>query len=380
MTMADWTRRDVLGAAVAAGGLAALAGGAGAAGDQEGEELPTFRYPIEKQRGRVTKGGSAREATVKQLPISKGIAGVSMRLKPGGLRELHWHANAAEWAFVVKGRVRTTVIAPDGTSETNDFDPGDVWYFPRGHGHALQGLGPGESHFVLVFDNGAFSESGTFSSTDWVGHTPPHVVARSLGLPASALAKFPKKELYISQGRLPPAKPQPEHRRGLRSPPQTHRYRLLAQKPRATHAGGEERIVSAKEFPISKTITGVILDLKPGAIREPHWHPHANEWQYYLSGRARMTLFASKGRARTEEFGQGDVGYVPQGNGHYIENVGDEPCRILIAFDSGEYQEISLSMWLAANPTRMVADNFQVADAVVAHRTDRRVFIAPRSR
>ena len=66
-----------------------------------------------------------------------------MRLEPGGIRELHWHATAAEWAFVIEGKVRTTVIDPDGNQETNDFGPGDVWYFPRGHGHSLQGLGDG---------------------------------------------------------------------------------------------------------------------------------------------------------------------------------------------------------------------------------------------
>src|SRR6516164_8300784 len=115
------------------------------------------------------KSRTSARGDVPLRPISTGIAGVSMRLKPGGLRELHWHANAAEWAFVVKGRVRTTVIGPAGVSETNDFGPGDVWYFPRGHGHALQGMGPEEAHFVLVFDNGAFSEFGTFSTTDWVG-------------------------------------------------------------------------------------------------------------------------------------------------------------------------------------------------------------------
>ena len=161
--------------------------------------------PWNKTRGTSPRGGSARQATVKELPVSKGLAGVSMRLNPGGIRELHWHAIAAEWAFVVKGRVRTTVIGPDGTSEINDFDPGDVWYFPRGHGHMLQGLGPGETHFVLIFDDGAFSEFGTFSSTDWLGHTPPEVLSKALGLPVSAFATFPKEELYIVQGRIPPA-------------------------------------------------------------------------------------------------------------------------------------------------------------------------------
>jgi oxalate decarboxylase len=378
--MSDLNRREVLGAAAAtAVGLMAAAGRAEAAGDESEHELPAFRYPIEQQKGKVTEGGSAKEATVKQLPISTGMAGVSMRLKPGGLRELHWHANAAEWAFVIKGRVRTTVIGPDGYSETNDFEPGDVWYFPRGHGHALVGLGPEESHFVLVFDNGAFSEHGTFSITDWLGHTPPDVLAKCLGLPESSFAKFPKEELYIPQGRVPPERPEPPRQGMLRTSPRTHRYPLMAQLPHAHLPGGEERRVSAREFPISTTITGVILDLQPGAAREPHWHPHANEWFYYIAGRARMTLFGSGGRARTEEFGPGDAGYVPQGFGHYIENVGDVPCRVLIAFDSGDYQEISLSTWLASNPTRLVADNFKIPDDLAAKLPNHRVFIAAKS-
>jgi oxalate decarboxylase len=374
--MSDFNRRDVLGAAAAtAVGLLTVTDRAEAAGD-ESQELPTFRFAMEQQKGRVTEGGSAKEATVKQLPISKGIAGVSMRLKPGGLRELHWHANAAEWAFMIKGRVRTTVIGPDGYSETNDFGPGDVWYFPRGHGHALVGLGSEESHFVLVFDNGAFSEHGTFSITDWLGHTPPDVLAKCLGLPESAFAKFPKEELYIPQGRVPAERVDPPRQGMLRSSPQTHRYALMSQLPTARLPGGEERRVSAKEFPISTTITGVIVDLKPGAIRELHWHPHANEWLYIIDGRIRITLFGSGGRARTEEFGPGDAGYIPQGFGHYVENVGDAACRVLVAFDSGEYQEISLSTWLASNPTRLVADNFKIADDLAAKLPDRRIFIA----
>ena len=98
-----------------------------------GKELPTFKFALEQSEGKVMGGSFGKEATVEQLPISKGIAGVSMRLEPGVTRELHWHATAAEWAFVMEGRVRTTVVDPPGQSETNDFDPGDVWYFPRGH-------------------------------------------------------------------------------------------------------------------------------------------------------------------------------------------------------------------------------------------------------
>src|SRR5271154_4971969 len=127
-----------------------------------GKELPTFKFALEKSKAKVMGKNTAREASVEQLPISKGIAGVSMGLEPGSMRELHWHATAAEWAFVDKGRVRTTVLSPGGFRETNDFEVGNVWYFPRGHGHMLECLGDEPCHFVLIFDNGYFSEFGTF--------------------------------------------------------------------------------------------------------------------------------------------------------------------------------------------------------------------------
>src|SRR5450432_2700193 len=240
--MSDPQRREFL---IAAAGIASLATLAGAqpagAGDPSfmnnvpdpalsEKELPTFKFALEKSEGKVIGGSSGKEATVTQLPISKGIAGVSMRLEPGAMRELHWHATAAEWAFVLEGRVRTTVIDPHGFAETNDFDPGDVWYFPRGHGHMLQCLGDKPCHFILIFDNGYFSEFGTFSITDWVGHTPKPLLAKNFGLPESAFEGFPEKEVYFARGSLPPESPAAPPA-GLELPQRTHKYRLLAQAP-----------------------------------------------------------------------------------------------------------------------------------------------------
>src|ERR1700730_13867919 len=150
--MSDMERRDVLLASVGLATAALAAASPAQAGDPSfmnnvpdplvsGGELPTFKFALEKSEGKVIGNSYGKEATVEQLPISKGIAGVSMKLEPGAIRELHWHATAAEWAFVIEGRVRTTVIDPQGNSETDDFEPGDIWYFPRGHGHMLECLG-----------------------------------------------------------------------------------------------------------------------------------------------------------------------------------------------------------------------------------------------
>jgi oxalate decarboxylase len=204
------TRRQLLGlATLTTAGLAAGSVGVPQAkavpkaGEQR-EPIEDFKHDLEGSEGWVGEGGSAKESTVKQLPVATSIAGVSMRLKPGGLRELHWHAIAAEWAYVVKGTVRTTVISPNGNGEAaqDDFGPGDVWFFPKDHGHALQGVGPGETHFVLGFDDGYFSEFGTFSITDWIGHTPSNALSQNLGIPESTYTNFPKTEVYIMQGHI----------------------------------------------------------------------------------------------------------------------------------------------------------------------------------
>ena len=386
--MSNFQRREFLTgtAAFAAGVTAALTGtGRVRAGDASfmnnvpdpllaGKDLPTFKFALEKTKGNVIGDSFGKEATVAQFPISKGIAGVSMRIEPGAMRELHWHATAAEWAFVDKGRVRTTVLGPGGYSETNDFEPGDVWYFPRGHGHMLECLGNEPCHFILIFDNGYFSEFGTFSISDWVGHAPKPLLTKNFGLPASTFDGFPEKEVYFARGALPPERPAAPLQ-GERLPPQTHKWRLLAQQPMVDNKGGRLWMVDSRNFAISKTMTGAILDLEPGALRELHWHPSADEWQYVLEGTMSMSMFGSGGRYRTETLEKGDVGYIPQGYGHSIENVGNGPCRILIGFNSGVYEDIDLSEWIAGNPPDVLATNFSKPAALFEKFPHKDVFI-----
>ena len=387
--MSDLQRRDFLaGTAGLAASAVLFAARAAEAGDTSfmnnvpdpllaDAELPTFKFALEKSTGHVVGGSSAKEATVKQLPISKGIAGVSMTLAPGDMRELHWHATAAEWAFVEKGRVRTTVIAPGGYAEVNEFEPGDVWYFPRGHGHMLESLGDEAAHFVLIFDNGYFSEFGTFSITDWIGHTSKALLAKNFGVPASTFDGFPQNEVYFAHGSRPPQAPAAPLG-GWKLPPLTHKYRLLANPPRLNYKGNRMWLVDASKFPISKTITGAIVDLDPGALRELHWHPSADEWQYVLEGKISVTMFGSHGRYRVETLEKGDVAYIPQGYGHSIENIGEQKCRVLVGFNSGTYEDIDLSEWIAGNPPDVLATNFGKPETLFQKFPRRDVFIAER--
>ena len=382
--MPEFSRRHLIEAA-AAGGAIATAATTGASSQSQpqwgptpaplaGAELPSFRFRLGTVIAKQWEGGWAKQATVAEFPVSEKLAGVLMSLAPGGLRELHWHANAAEWAYVIKGRCRVTTIDPQAQSEIADFGPGDVWYFPRGHGHSIQGIGSEDCLFVLVFDNGYFSEFGTFSISDWVGHASPEVLQKTFGVPAETFANFPKSEVYIVKGAVPPPLPADPRPGSLDSGALTYRYRLLAQRPNV-YSGGNNRLVSQREFPISSTMTGALMRIKPGSLRELHWHPNADEWQYYIAGRARVGVFGSHGRARTEDFVAGDVGYVPQGYGHYIESVGPDELELLIVLNNGDYEAISLTAWIAANPQLLLAANFGVPESSFANFPTRERFM-----
>jgi oxalate decarboxylase len=316
--------------------------------------MPNLKWSFSDSHMRLEEGGWARQTTVRELPVSKAMAGVNMRLKAGVVREMHWHKEA-EWAYVIKGRARITAVDQDGRAFADDVGEGDLWYFPGGIPHSIQGLsddGIDGCEFLLVFDDGGFSEDSTFLLTDWLAHTPRDVLAKNLGLPESALARIPEKELYIFPG--PQPGPLAADRMGGSGPvPRTFSHRMLAQEPLRTRSGSV-RITDSTVFPASTTIAAALVEVEPGGLRELHWHPNSDEWQYYLSGQGRMTVFGSESKARTFDYRAGDVGYVPFAMGHYIENTGDTVLTFLEMFKSPRYADISLTQWLALTPHPLV--------------------------
>ncbi len=319
-------------------------------------EMPDFKFSIDGNKPKVTSGGWAKEATVHQFPISKGIAGVHMYLNPGASRELHWHAIAAEWAFMIDGHCQTMVIEPSGASEINNFGPGDLWYFAKGHGHSIQTIGDKPCHFILVFDNGAFSEHGTFSITDWIDVTPKDMLAMEFGLPKDAFDAFPKGEAYIQAG--PIIKPA----EALEAPwpkESTHKFQLMKDnRANRDFDGGTFRLATSDEFPAQKSMSGGLMVLKPGQMRKLHWNVDANEWHYYLKGKGQVAMFGSGGRGKVAEFVPGDVAYIPNGFGHAIKNVGTEDLEIVQAWDNPKFEEIDLDQWVKASPSYLVSNNF----------------------
>ena len=323
---------------------------------------------------KMREGGWSREVTERELPAATTIAWVNMRLTPGGVRELHWHKEA-EWSFILAGKARITAVDNDGHNFVADVEPGDLWYFPSGIPHSIQGLSPDGCEFILAFPSGAFSEDSTFSITDMFAHMPKDALAKNFGVDKSAFDQIPKEERFIFEAPLPPALQADTVGSGQRRVPLDMKFKLMAETP-TRMAGGSVRIADMRNFVVSSDIAAALVEVEPGHIREIHWHPNADEWQFHIAGKGRMTVFGAQTNSRTFDYQAGDVGYVPKSMPHFVENTGTETLRFLELFRAPHFEDVSLTQWMALTPHELVQAhlniNRQLLDALP---TDKRPIV-----
>ena len=318
--------------------------------------VPRFWSSFEIASRRIQAGGWARQVTQDDFPASTEVSGVNMRLAAGGIRELHWH-NAGEWAIMTYGHCRVTVLDQDGRLWIGDVEEGDLWFFPAGFPHSLQGLGPDGCEFVIVFDSGEASEFDTTLVTDWFAHTPPEVLAQNFNLPPEAFKNVPLNDLWIFQGKIAGSV-------GLdQSEDNPFIFQLSRSQPHVENSAGVIHLADSTNFKMSTTIAAALERLKPGAMRELHWHPNADEWQYWIKGHGRVGIFGAGPKASTMDFGPGDLALVKRNYGHYVLNTGDEDVIFLAVFRAPRYMEVSLAEWIARLPHDLVTQHLNIPEA-----------------
>ena len=160
--------------------------------------LPNLKWSFADSHMRLEDGGWARQTTVRELPIAKEIAGVNMRLEAGAIRELHFHKES-EWAYMIKGKARITAVDQKYRTFVDDVGEGDLWFFPAGIPHSIQGLEDDGCEFLLAFDDGSFDENATFLVSDWLAHTPKEILAKNFSVPESAFSGLPQKSSIFFQ-------------------------------------------------------------------------------------------------------------------------------------------------------------------------------------
>ena len=289
-------------------------------------DVPNGKWPLGLSHNRHGLAGSgyARQQNVDQLPIAKAMAGVDMRLEPNAYRELHWH-KANEWALVLNGSVRLNAVDEAGATFADDLQAGDVWFFPAGVPHSIQASQEGVE-FLLIFDDGSFSEDGTSLVSELFERNPKSVLAKNFRTDTSAFDKIPDGELYIFNGTPYPTNASESNitgPAGIIPQTSTYSYHLSQQQPYEV-PGGSLKIIDPQSFPIASNFAAALFTIKPGAMRELHWHTTSDEWNYIISGQGRLTIYVAPEASRTFDFQAGDVGYIPVTSAHYLENTGDE--------------------------------------------------------
>src|SRR6201999_2898896 len=236
--------------------------------------LPNLRFSFSDAHVRLESGGWTRQVTQRELAVAKSIAGVNMRLNAGGVRELHWH-KASEWAYMLYGKARVTAVDSEGRYFVDDVGVGDLWFFPGGTPHSIQGLGPDGCEFLLVFDDGDFDEDDTFLLSDWFKHTPSEVLGKNFSVPADLFGHTPDpSKLYIFKAPVP-GPLRPNKLMGAEPVPQTFSHHMLTQEPIRTKSG-TVRITDSSIFPASRGIAAALVEVDPGGMRELHWHPNTD--------------------------------------------------------------------------------------------------------
>ncbi|KAL5044806.1 RmlC-like cupin domain-containing protein [Aspergillus fruticulosus] len=285
---------------------------------------PGLRWSVDLNDRRQ---GSRKIATAgaRSLPaLSKyGYAGAQQHLTKGVIRELHWH-RVAEWGFVYEGSLLLSAL-----------NTSDIWYFPKGLAHNVQGLDD-ENECLLVFDDGDFEKVGiTLMVDDWIKHTPRDVLAKDFGVNASVFDTVPEKFPYILNGAIPEeANSDPQGKLTGNSS-----YPVPGQ-------GGTFRRIDSRNFPISTTIAATIVELEPRGLRELHWHPN------FHKGTGHATVLIGDSKARTFDFAVGDTAVFPDNS--------DETFVWLEFYKSDRVADISLAQWLTHTPAETVANTLKI--------------------
>ncbi|KAI4848954.1 oxalate decarboxylase, secreted [Aureobasidium sp. EXF-8845] len=346
-------------------------------------DVANAKWPLGLSHNRHGKNGAgwARQQNVDLLPVAKNMAGVDMHLEPYAYRELHWH-QANEWSYIMNGSVRINAVNEAGETFTDDLSAGDVWFFPAGIPHSIQ-AGPTGVEFLLVFDEGSFSEDNTFLLSELFARNPKSVLAKDLRIDISALDHIPQDQLYIFNGSAYPANVSDPLNNitgpaGVIPNSKGYSYHLSEQAPYEV-PGGSVKILDTLTFPAAFDFAVGLFTIKPGAMRELHWHTTSDEWDFILSGQGRLTLFQAPQASRTFDFQAGDVGYVPVVTAHYLENTGTEDLVYIEVLQAPVYNDVSVAQWLGLTPKQVVKEHLGFSDDTLNRLPKIKPFILPGS-
>ena len=298
--------------------------------------------------------GSRTIMNADNFPILAGMGAALLRLRKGGVREPHWHGNAAELSYCITGNARMTIYSSNARQDTFTITPGQLTFVPKGYWHDVENIGNEEAKFIVVYNSERPEDLGISGS---VGSMPTQVLDRIFGINPPAffdqlnykstqdIVIGQRPAIFSSINRMPTTNP--------------HKFNLGGITPQIQTSGGTGKLGMADDFPILKGLALFLIDLKPTGIIEPHTHPNAAELNYVINGKVRFTVFGPSGQVATSEIGKGQVFFVPAGYFHYLENPDIMSAGTVASFFNSENPEfIGLVGGLSAYSNQVLGSVF----------------------
>jgi len=299
--------------------------------------MPTHHFRFSQLKPQDSSSGGYRiKATKNEFPILQNMSLYKLTLHAYGIREPHWHANADELGYCLKGKVLVSLYATENTKATFLVSPGEVFFIPSGSLHDIENIGEETAELLLEFnhetpeDFGLSSVFGLFSDSV-LGNTW-HVSKERF-----SLLKRSTQEVFIAEQKSPRPIPKEAHY------PSKYHFRLESSSPLISNQGGNARVARSDVWPALKRQALYSLILTQKGMREPHWHPETAEMGYVLQGKGRMSLLSPSGEIDTYTMEAGDIYFIPKAYPHHIENTGDEALHLLIFFDQSMPADIGFT-------------------------------------
>lgn len=306
----------------------------------------SFKYRLELSTPQRFAGGTNRVVNAENITLLKGLTLFSERVDPGGLREMHWHVNAHELNYCLRGQGEIGILTPDGTGVSVPIEPGSITFIPGGSAHYILNTGPETLHTLVGLSN---EKELTIDFSDTYGFVPRKLLAQTFSIPTESFPQLPRQgDQFIVRF------DDSEEEVDLSGPFSVN----IADLPLNIFPGGSERVLTSEFIPSLEDLSLLLLEILPRALREPHWHPLAGELHYFVRGEAEMQMIGPNGRIEQFKVGPGDVAFAPENYLHYVANIADEPITIVSFFTNKEIAQIDTSQIFSFFPHDIIAASF----------------------
>lgn len=294
------------------------------------------------------QSGSRARVTKSNFPALQGMSLYKLILHPKAIREPHWHANADELGYCLKGKVLISLYGNKNTQAEFLVNEGEAFLIPSGALHYIENVGEATSEIIIQFSN---EEPEDFALSSTMGMFSDSVLGNTWNVSAQLFHSFKRstQEVLIVMGEGSRKIPKEAHY------PSIYRYDLKGSSPLLANEGGSAKVARGDVWPILTKQALYSLALTGAGMREPHWHPETAEMGYVEKGKGRMSILSPSGQVDTYEMSEGDLYFIPKAYPHHIENLTDSSLHILIFFDQAMPGDVGFTGSVKSYPNEVLA-------------------------